>query len=101
MLTSISDSVATHSAARPAFAWPSESRDMRRWPWAGAHTRTRSGPGGLRRGAYSRVTMPPSEPGSRSRPWFVRRRYGVGYRPFAWQGWLIAAALVGVTIIAL
>ena len=39
--------------------------------------------------AYSRLTMPPPELGPRSRPWFVRRRYGVGYRPLAWQGWVI------------
>jgi ABC-2 type transport system ATP-binding protein len=43
--------------------------------------------------------MPPPELGSRSRPWFVRRRYGVGYRPLAWQGWAIAGALVGATIV--
>ena len=43
--------------------------------------------------------MPPSEPGSRSQPWFVRRRYGFGYRPLAWQGWAIAAALIGPAIV--
>jgi ABC-2 type transport system ATP-binding protein len=41
--------------------------------------------------------MPPPELGSRSQPWFVRRRYGVGYRPLAWQGWAIAGLLVGAT----
>ena len=43
--------------------------------------------------------MPPPELGSRSQPWFVRRRYGVGYRPLAWQGWVIAAVLVGAAIV--
>jgi ABC-2 type transport system ATP-binding protein len=43
--------------------------------------------------------MPPPEPGSRPRPWFVRRRYGVGYRPLAWQGWVIAGVLVAVTVV--
>ena len=42
--------------------------------------------------------MPPSELGSRSQPWFVRRRFGVGYRPLAWQGWVITAVLVGAAI---
>ena len=32
-------------------------------------------------------------------PWFVRRRYGFGYRPLAWQGWAIAAALIGLAIV--
>ena len=41
--------------------------------------------------------MPPSEPGSRSQPWFVRRRYGFGYRPLAWQGWAIAGALIAAS----
>ncbi|MGD0981959.1 MAG: ABC transporter ATP-binding protein [Solirubrobacteraceae bacterium] len=43
--------------------------------------------------------MPPSELGSRSRPWFVRRRYGVGYRPLAWQGWAIAGAFVAAIVV--
>ena len=43
--------------------------------------------------------MPPQELGSRSQPWFVRRRYGVGFRPLAWQGWLIAAVLVGAAVV--
>ena len=42
--------------------------------------------------------MPPPELGSRSQPWFVRRRFGVGYRPLAWQGWVIAGVLVGAAI---
>jgi ABC-2 type transport system ATP-binding protein len=45
--------------------------------------------------------MPPPEFGSRPRPWFVRRRYGVGYRPLAWQGWLIAGAVVAAAIVVL
>ena len=45
--------------------------------------------------------MPPPELGSRSQPWFVRRRYGVGYRPLAWQGWVIAGVLVAATIVLL
>lgn len=49
--------------------------------------------------AYSRLTMPPPELGPRSQPWFVRRRFGVGYRPLAWQGWAIAGALVAATVV--
>jgi ABC-2 type transport system ATP-binding protein len=45
--------------------------------------------------------MPPSQLGPRSQPWFVRRRYGVGYRPLAWQGWVIAGVLVAATVLAL
>ena len=45
--------------------------------------------------------MPPPEPGSRSQPWFVRRRYGVGYRPLAWQGWAIVGVLVAAAIAVL
>jgi len=45
--------------------------------------------------------MPPPELGTRSRPWFVRRRYGVGYRPLAWQGWVIASVLLAAAIVAL
>jgi ABC-2 type transport system ATP-binding protein len=45
--------------------------------------------------------MADRERASRSQPWFVRRRYGVGYRPLAWQGWLIAGALVAATVVVL
>jgi hypothetical protein len=45
--------------------------------------------------------MPPPELGSRSQPWFVRRRYGLGYRPLAWQGWVIAGVLVAAAIVVL
>src|SRR6202035_1807731 len=45
--------------------------------------------------------LPHPEPGSRSQPWFVRRRYGVGYRPLAWQGWAIGGVLVGAAIVVL
>jgi len=45
--------------------------------------------------------MPPPELGSRSQPWFVRRRYGVGYRPLAWQGWAIVGVLVAAAIVVL
>ena len=45
--------------------------------------------------------MPPPELGSRPQPWFVRRRYGVGYRPLAWQGWAIAGVLVAATVVVL
>jgi len=34
----------------------------------------------------------------RSQPWFVRRRYGVGYRPRTWQGWVIAGVLVAAAV---
>jgi ABC-2 type transport system ATP-binding protein len=43
--------------------------------------------------------MPPPELGSRSQPWFVRRRFGVGYRPLAWQGWVITGVMVGAAIV--
>jgi ABC-2 type transport system ATP-binding protein len=45
--------------------------------------------------------MPPPDLGSRSRPWFVRRRLGVGYRPLAWQGWAITGVLVAAAVVAL
>jgi len=32
---------------------------------------------------------------------FVRRRHGVGYRPLAWQGWVIAAVVVAAAIVVL
>jgi ABC-2 type transport system ATP-binding protein len=35
----------------------------------------------------------------RSQPWFVRRRHGVGYRPLAWQGWVIAGVLVAAAVV--
>lgn len=31
-------------------------------------------------------------------PWFVRRRYGYGWTPYAWQGWLITAIAVALVI---
>ena len=33
-----------------------------------------------------------------SKYWFKRRRYGYGYTPVAWQGWLSVAGAVGVMI---
>jgi hypothetical protein len=45
--------------------------------------------------------MPPRDPRSRPQPWFVRRRFGAGYRPPAWQGWAIAAALLAAAIVVL
>jgi ABC-2 type transport system ATP-binding protein len=36
-----------------------------------------------------------------SRQWFVRRRFGFGFRPTAWQGWLITAIALGAAIGAL
>ena len=32
------------------------------------------------------------------RPWFRRRRIGFGWRPAAWQGWLVTAVAVGSVI---
>ena len=43
--------------------------------------------------------MPPPRVGPRPQPWFVRRRFGVGYRPLAWQGWVIAGLLVAPTVV--
>ena len=45
--------------------------------------------------------MPPPDLGSRSQPWFVRRRYGVGYRPLAWQGWAATGVLVAAAVVVL
>jgi ABC-2 type transport system ATP-binding protein len=45
--------------------------------------------------------MPPPDLGSRPQPWFVRRRYGVGYRPLAWQGWAIAGVLLAAVVLVL
>jgi ABC-2 type transport system ATP-binding protein len=33
-----------------------------------------------------------------SKPWFVRRTIGLGWRPASWQAWAVAAALVVVTV---
>jgi ABC-2 type transport system ATP-binding protein len=33
----------------------------------------------------------------RSKPWFVRRNIGLGWRPASWQAWAVAAPLVVVT----
>ena len=45
--------------------------------------------------------MPLPDSGPRPQPWFVRRRFGVGYRPLAWQGWAIAAVMVAAAIVVL
>jgi ABC-2 type transport system ATP-binding protein len=37
----------------------------------------------------------------RPTPWFVRRKVGFGWRPAAWQGWLITALAVGLMVAAL
>jgi ABC-2 type transport system ATP-binding protein len=36
-----------------------------------------------------------------SRQWFVRRRFGIGFRPATWQGWLITAIFLGAAVGAL
>jgi ABC-2 type transport system ATP-binding protein len=33
-----------------------------------------------------------------SRQWFIRRRFGFGFRPLTWQGWLITAIALGAAI---
>lgn len=33
-------------------------------------------------------------------PWFVRRRFGYGWRPVAWQGWVVSALFVAGVITA-
>jgi ABC-2 type transport system ATP-binding protein len=33
-----------------------------------------------------------------SRQWFIRRRFGVGFRPRTWQGWIITALALGAAI---
>jgi len=38
-------------------------------------------------------------PGGR-RPWFGPKRFGYGYRPQTWQGWLLLAALVALLMTA-
>lgn len=37
------------------------------------------------------------------KPWFGRNRSGVGFRPYAWQGWLILVVVVAaiVTVVVL
>jgi ABC-2 type transport system ATP-binding protein len=32
------------------------------------------------------------------RQWFVRRRFGVGFRPVTWQGWLISVVALGAAV---
>jgi hypothetical protein len=34
------------------------------------------------------------------RPWFGRKRFGYGYAPQTWQGWLLLAVLLALLIIA-
>lgn len=34
------------------------------------------------------------------RPWFGRKRFGYGYRPQTWQGWLLLAVLLALLITA-
>jgi hypothetical protein len=38
--------------------------------------------------------------GSGRRPWFGRKRFGYGYRPQTWQGWLLLAVLVALLMTA-
>jgi len=33
-----------------------------------------------------------------ARPWFRRRRVGLGWRPVTWEGWLVTAVAVGLAI---
>lgn len=35
------------------------------------------------------------------RPWFCRRRVGLGWRPITWQGWLVTVAAVALAVAAL
>jgi phosphatidylserine synthase len=35
-----------------------------------------------------------------SKYWFKRRRYGYGWVPFTWQGWLVVIAYVGSIFLA-
>ena len=32
-------------------------------------------------------------------PWFGRKRYGYGYGPRTWQGWLVTAVLVAFVLL--
>lgn len=34
---------------------------------------------------------------SLARPWFVRKRYGWGWTPVTWQGWLFLFIFLGLT----
>lgn len=44
---------------------------------------------------------PPGGPGfTGRRPWFGRKRFGYGYRPRTWQGWLLLAVLLALVITA-
>lgn len=33
-----------------------------------------------------------------SKPWFNARRYGIGWRPVTWQGWITSGAFVALVI---
>ncbi len=35
-----------------------------------------------------------------AKPWFRRRRVGLGWRPVAWQGWLVTLAAVALAVVA-
>ncbi|MGH7686815.1 MAG: ABC transporter ATP-binding protein [Candidatus Dormibacteria bacterium] len=39
-------------------------------------------------------------PNERGQPWFVRRQIGFGWRPVAWQGWLITAVAIGAVVVS-
>jgi hypothetical protein len=42
---------------------------------------------------------PLKDPGQGKRPWFGPRRFGIGYSPRTWQGYLITAILVLFVVI--
>ncbi|HEX5118293.1 MAG TPA: hypothetical protein VFW65_24170 [Pseudonocardiaceae bacterium] len=37
--------------------------------------------------------------GTERKPWFRPNRSGVGWRPYAWQGWLILAVVVAAIVV--
>jgi ABC-2 type transport system ATP-binding protein len=37
----------------------------------------------------------------RTRPWFRRRRVGLGWRPVTWEGWLVSAVALGLAVVVL
>lgn len=44
------------------------------------------------------MTRDEQEPSTKRTPWFGPNRSGVGYRPYAWQGWLILVLVVAVIV---
>ena len=89
---SLGDSIITRGdvatvAARGATAWAS-----RRAEWRGRILTGRPKCGGPRSTSMQLLS---------AKPWFRRRRVGLGWRPVTWQGWLVTAVAAGLVIAVL